>query len=75
MIEHETDEERRIRFRKTEWYGVSFNGCKEGSEQIEECWVRMSGDLELSLRAYCEHKGWNYKSVYVKETDYLGIEH
>jgi hypothetical protein len=73
--DNETDEERRIRFRKTEWYGVSFDGCKIGSEEIEEGWVRMAGYNELTMQAYCKHLGWNYKSVYVKDVDYLGVEH
>jgi hypothetical protein len=71
----ETDEERRIRFRKTEWYAVTFDGNREGSEEIEEGWVRVSGNVEHSTRMYCEHMGWNWKSVYIKDVDYLGVEH
>lgn len=71
----ETDEERRIRFRKTEWFGISFEGYKIDGTELEKGWVRAADDLGLALSAYCTHKGWDAETINVTETQYLGVEH
>lgn len=73
--ENETDEERRIRFRKTEWYGIKFEGYKD--DKLQEGWVRVSGDNhDLIVMMYCMKNSWDIdKDINIIDTMYLGIEH
>jgi len=72
---NETDEQRRIRHRQTEWYLVEFTANKLGSFERETRSVKMADNLTLALQGYCDHKDLDYDTVDVISVEHLGVEH
>ena len=72
---NETDEQRRIRHRQTDWYLVEITVNKPGSNLRETVSVRMADNLKLAVYGYCEHKGWDPETAEITNIEHLGVEH